>query len=380
VIPGFTSTASKRPDLLFGTGTPPLRMVRAEGCRVWDDRGREYVDCIMALGAVALGYGHPDVVDAAARALRDGTVGPLAPTLEQEVAERLVSWWPWTESVRFLKTGAEAVSAAIRVARVVTGRDAIVCCGYQGWLDGLSDAPGVPTAVRALRRVVPFGAVAALEQAVHAVQPAALVVEPVVDAAPATEWIEAVNRVAREVGAILVLDEIKTGIRFGVGGAAQRYGYVPDLVVIAKAIGNGLPLSAVLGPRPLMDEFTNTWVSSTLATEFVSLAAANTVLDVAERVDLGHHVSTVGRTFYDGLITIADRAAADVTVKGIPEFCYLAAAEEDVGARLARACAERGVLFKRNAYNFVSLAHDEAVVEQVLGCVADALDEVTRDR
>ena len=109
-VAGFTSTGSKRPEALFGEAAAgvPRTMVRASGCRVWDADGRDYLDFIMALGAVALGYGHPVVTEAAVRAVEDGVVGPLPPVLEEEVATELRRLMPWMEQVRFLKTGAEA--------------------------------------------------------------------------------------------------------------------------------------------------------------------------------------------------------------------------------------------------------------------------------
>src|SRR3989441_4521805 len=126
-------------------------MARASGCRVWDEDGREYVDYVMALGAVALGYGHPEVNRAAEAAIAAGVVGPLPPVAEEELAEALGEQIPWLEQVRFLKTGAEAVAAAVRLARVATGRDEVLGCGYHGWLDWCQGATeGVPAAVRNL--------------------------------------------------------------------------------------------------------------------------------------------------------------------------------------------------------------------------------------
>src|SRR2546421_11908977 len=125
MIPGFSSTQSKRPQALFGAESGmPVRMSRANGCRVWDDQGREYLDTIMALGAVGLGYAHPAVTAAVECAARDGVVGPLAPAIEHEVADELAAVLPGGEAVRFLKSGAEAVAAAGRIARTYTGRGA----------------------------------------------------------------------------------------------------------------------------------------------------------------------------------------------------------------------------------------------------------------
>src|SRR5207245_4132246 len=137
---GFTSTGSKRPEALFGL-TPDgvaLRMVQSAGCRVRGADGREYLDFVMALGAVALGYGHPEVNAAVVEAVERGAIGPLGPEEEERLAAELGAVLPWADEVRFLKTGAEAVAAAVRLARVATGRDRVLGCGYHGWLDWCS--------------------------------------------------------------------------------------------------------------------------------------------------------------------------------------------------------------------------------------------------
>ena len=131
-------------------------MVRSSGCRVWDQQGREYVDYLMGLGSVALGYAHPEVSRAAISAVEAGVVGPLAPVLEEDVAAELCRRIRGVEQVRFFKTGAEAMAAAVRLARVATGREYILGCGYHGWLDWSQGAAGVPHATRALYGELPF--------------------------------------------------------------------------------------------------------------------------------------------------------------------------------------------------------------------------------
>src|SRR5256714_7005940 len=132
-------------------------MTRASGCRVWDEDGREYVDFVMALGAVALGYGHFAVNGAAEGAIAAGVVGPLPPVAEEELAAALSRRIPWLERVRFLKTGAEAVAAAVRLARVATGREGVLGCGYHGWLGWCPGATdGVPARGRVLFAQPPF--------------------------------------------------------------------------------------------------------------------------------------------------------------------------------------------------------------------------------
>ncbi len=378
MIPGFTSTGSKSPEVLFGIAEGmPGRMVRSAGCRVWDADGREYIDMIMALGAVALGYAHPAVTSAVEKAARDGCVGSLSPGLEHDVAARLCGYVPGADSVRFLKTGVEAVAAAVRIARVYTGRDHIVTCGYQGWLDTFSDASGVPASVTAQRTEIPFNDVAALQYALErSDRVAAVVVEPVVDGPPSAEWVGALNEVV-ESGVVLVLDEIKTGIRLGKGGAAARYGIRPQVTVLGKALANGLPLAAVCGQQDIMRCAEQTWISSTLATEFVSLAAANAVLDVCDTESIDSALSVLGGSFYMGLEEIAAFAPhVNRGVRGIPEFCYIDFVDERTSARVAQRCAQYGLLFKRTAYNFVSLAHTPETINEVLTCLRGVMEEV----
>jgi glutamate-1-semialdehyde 2,1-aminomutase len=385
-VPGFTSTGSKRPDALFGgdpseTTGAPARMTRAAGCHVWDEAGREYVDYIMALGAVALGYGHAAVNGAAEAAIAAGVVGPLPPVAEAGLAEALAERIPWLERVRFLKTGAEAVAAAVRLARVATGRDLVLGCGYHGWLDWSQGATeGVPAAVRGLFAELPFNDVAAARSMIRdrANTLAAVVIEPVVVTEPSREWLQVLRAETQRAGAVLVFDEIKTGFRLAIGGAVERYEIrpTPDLVVFGKAMANGFPLAVVGGRADLMAAANRTWISSTLATEGVALAAARATLEVFEREDVCGHLQRVGTRLLHGLHALQRNHSDVVTgVAGVAQMCFLHYATDDLSHRVAVAAAKRGLLFKRTAYNFVSLAHDERTISETL----ETLDAVLRD-
>jgi glutamate-1-semialdehyde 2,1-aminomutase len=379
-VPGYTSTGSKRPDALFGTGEDPAlpsRMVRAAGARVWDVEGREYLDYVMALGAVALGYGHPAVNQAATAAIAAGVVGPLPPVQEEMLAEALARRLPWMERVRFLKTGAEAVAAAVRIARVVTGREEVLGCGYHGWLDWCQGrAEGVPQATRAVFAELPFNDPERAREMIRyrGDRLAAVVVEPVVVAEPSREWLETLRAETREAGAVLVFDEIKTAFRLALGGATERYGVVPDLMAIGKALANGFPLAAVGGRADVMAGVNRTWISSTLATESVALAAALATLEVFEREDVCGHLHRVGTDLLHGLHRLQHEHRHALTgVGGVAEMCFLHYASEAVSRTVAGGCARRGLLFKRTAYNFVSLAHGEAEIETCLGILDEVL-------
>ena len=354
--------------------------MRAEGCRVWDDEGREYLDLVMGLGAVALGYGHPDVNTAAERAMRTGVVGPLPHVLEQELAEHLAAAIPGAESVRFLKTGAEAVAAAVRIARTFTGRERVITCGYHGWLDWCQVAAGIPQSLAELRREIPFNDLDALRHAVDDLGPvAAIVIEPVVEEEPNRDWLKLARDLASKLGAVLIFDEIKTAFRIAVGGAAERYGVVPDITVVGKALGNGFPISAVCGSKDVMDAVNRTWISSTLATEHVSLGAALAVMKVYESKDVIGFLGERGETLKLGLMGIAGNLGEQlVTTRGIPEMCFLDFADAQTSAAFAVQAAARGVIFKRNAYNFVSFAHTEENIRDIVNRLEEAAEVVKR--
>lgn len=383
LIPGGTSTGSKRPAAFVGDLAAegfPRRMTRSSGARLWDDTGREYLDYVMALGAVTLGYAHPEVVSAARQAVADGAVGSLAPVVEGSLAQLLVECVPGIERVRFLKTGAEAVAAAVRAARVATGRDRVVTCGYHGWLDWCQNEPGVPRAVTELAATVAFNDGAALQQAVGGSDPvAAVVVEPVVEGYPDPSWLTLLRTECDAAGAVLVFDEIKTGFRLAVGGAAERFGVVPDLVVLGKGLANGFPLAAVGGSLGATEAFDRTWISSTLATEQVSLAAAHATVTVSRRDGVPGRLRESGGRLFEGLAGLARRhSRLGGVVRGVPEMCYVAFPRREVAWRVTAGMAGKGVLWKPSAYNFVSLAHTDDDIERTLGALDEVLGSVSQ--
>jgi glutamate-1-semialdehyde 2,1-aminomutase len=382
-IAGFTSTGSKRPEILFAAYDPdlPSRMLRSAGCRVWDERGREYIDYLMGLGSVALGYGHPEVTRAAIEAVQAGVVGPLAPVLEEELAAELSRLIPWIEQVRFLKTGAEAMAAAVRLARVATGREQVLGCGYHGWLDWCQGAAGVPHSTRALYGELPFNDPGRSRDLIASAgdRLAAVVFEPVIVTEPDPEWLQVLREETSRVGALLVVDEIKTVCRLAVGGACERYRIRPDLVVLGKALANGFPLAAVGGRREFMAGVGRTWISSTLATEFVSLAAARATLGAIVAYRVPAALERLGGRLLEGLHALHREHPDLITgVGGLPEMCFLQYSDETISRTVTAACAHSGLLFKRSAYNFVSLAHQDSAIDRTLELLGEALSAVAK--
>jgi glutamate-1-semialdehyde aminotransferase len=206
---------------------------------------------------------------------------------------------------------------------------------------------------------------------------ACVVIEPVVDGPPDPEWLRALRDETRRHGALLVYDEIKTALRVGLGGAAARWGGEPDLIVLGKAIANGFPLAAVGGRVEIMRRVRETWISSTLATEFVSLAAARATIRIARERDLPAHLEHTGSRLMLGFERLAAAFPARIrSARGIPQMCYLQWVSDEVSGQVARECARRGLLLKRNAYNFVSLAHRDADIDVALGILEEVVKEL----
>src|SRR5437016_1080385 len=251
VIPSCTQTFSKG-HTQFVQGVAPIFLERGRGSHVWDVDGNEYIDYVMALCPIVLGYDDPDVVAAVQRQLADGVTFSLAHPLEVEVAEALAKIVPCAEMVRFGKNGSDATSGSVRAARAYTGRDVIACCGYHGWQDWYIGTTtrrrGVPEAVCELTRTFTYNDLGSLERifAEHRGRVAAVILEPVGVVEPEREFLQRVASVTHANGAVLIFDEIVTGFRLALGGAQERFGVTPDLAFLGQAMAIGYPPRTVL--------------------------------------------------------------------------------------------------------------------------------------
>lgn len=381
VIPLGTQTLSKSPTQ-WVQGAHPIYLHRGEGAHVWDVDGNEFVDFPMALGPVLLGHAEPVVDEAIRRQLQDGITFTLMHPLEVEVAERIVALCPGVEQVRFAKSGSEAVSAAVRAARATTGRDHVLVAGYHGWHDWYigttSRDAGVPRAVAELATAVPFDDLEALDAALdeHPGQVAAVVVEPAGATVPTPGYLAGLVERCQAAGAVSVFDEVITGFRLAPGGARQRYGVEPDLSCYGKALGNGMPVSAVGGHRAAMAAFEEVFVSGTHGGEALSLAAAAAVLDTIADGSVLAAIEARGRRVLDGLgARIEAHGVGDrVAVGGEPQravVTFLGADGLLTKSWVQQCMAEEGVLF--NGSMFVSARHTEADVDRALDAFDRAL-------
>ncbi len=387
VIPLGAQTFSKS-KTQFPPGATPLFVTHGDGGKVYDVDGNQYVDLVSALLPNVLGYRDPDVDNAIRRQLNRGISFSLPTTLEMELAERLIRHIPCAEMVRFGKNGTDATSAAIRLARAATRRDRLIMLGYHGWQDWYIGATtrnlGVPAAVSALSHLAPYGNLAAIEALLqkHPNEFAAIILEPMNTSEPPAGYFQQLKDLVHRHGALLIFDEIITGFRWSIGGAQAHYGVVPDLACFGKAMGNGMPISAVVGRADIMRLMEDIFFSGTFGGEALSLAAAIATIDKIEREKVTGRLWEVGGEL---MAQVRARIAAvnldDVVgLAGAAPWAILTykdhahASKEAIKTLLLRELIAAGVLV--NASHNVCYAHSPADIAHVLKAYDHALGEL----
>jgi glutamate-1-semialdehyde 2,1-aminomutase len=296
-----------------------------------------------------------------------GPVAGLPYTEEVTLAERLRDVLPCAEQTRFLKSGAEACAAAVRIARAHTGRDRVLGSGYFGWLDWWTPALGVPSGAHADYAHLPFNDRAAWRDALREAGDslAAIMIEPFVEVMADVEWLRDLRAHCDHIGAVLIFDEVKTGFRFHPGGAQSVLGVTPDLTAIGKALANGFPLAATVGRSSVMAAAERTWISSTLATEVTALAAAHAVLDQHRQRDVCGTLHETGRALRHAIEQAASTAGAPITTSGHDTMFIVRWPDDTTESRALASLRGAGVLAKRGPYQFPTCAMQPADIAAV---------------
>lgn len=410
-MPGGVSS----PVRAFGSvGGVPRIIERAQGCRLYDVEGREYIDYIGSWGAMILGHAAPQVVPAMTECLKGGTSFGTPSSIEIELAAEITSRMPSIEKIRFVSSGTEAVMSAMRLARAATGREHIIkftgC--YHGHSDallvqagsgvatlGLPDSPGVTRGSVKTTLTAPYNDLAAVKKlfGAHRGQIAAVIIEPIAGnmgvVSGDDEFIHGIHELTTAHGALLIFDEVMSGFRVAPGGAQAHYSVTPDLTTLGKVIGGGLPVGAYGGRAELMDLVAPTgpvYQAGTLSGNPLAMTAGLATLRALDDQAYAA-LSGVSTELQAGLEQalraehvpgIVQRAGSMLTLfftdRPVRNFVDARAADHRRFAAFFHAMLERGIHLPPSGYEawFVSAAHDQDAIEKTLIAARAALRRI----
>jgi len=390
VVPHLTGTFS-RAAISFVDGVFPIYAKTANGSHFTDVDGSEYIDYLMALGPITLGYNYKSVNEAIIDQLKDGILFSLPHPIEVELSELICKTIPHTEMVKFEKTGSNAVTGAVRGARAFTKRDKIAYCGSGGvWHDWqaamVSRDGGVPKFNYNLLNVFDYNDADGLEQIFenNPEEIAAVVLEPTIYDEPKNSFLHKVRTLATKNNSVLILDEIVTGFRFDLGGAQKYFNIQGDMVCFGKGMGNGLPISAITGTSEYMKVFDTLWVSSTNNSENLSLAGTKTVINEMKEKNTIPHCWKIGKKLFEGWNKIVGKFNLDAKMYGYPIRMHLKCYDSDKNESLAmkslilQEMVKKGVFMSVFGTSFICYSHSDADIENTLTSLESTCEYINR--
>ncbi len=312
LIPLGAQTFS-RSHTQFPEGHSPLFATKGKGSKIWDVDGNEYIDMLSGLNSVILGYQDPDVDSAIKDQLSKGITFSLSTELELELAALLVDLIPCAEMVRYGKNGSDCTTGAISLARHITKKERVAVCGYHGWHEwyvaSTSMDGGIPLAVKELTHAFRYNDISSLE-ALFKKYPeefAAIIMEPMNSDEPKDDFLQKVKDLTHKHGALFIFDEVITGFRFALGGAQELFNVTPDLAIFGKAMGNGMPISVLVGKEKYMKHIEEVFFSSTFGAESLSLAASIVTIKKLRDKKVLEYTWAYGEKLKDAVQTIIDK-------------------------------------------------------------------------
>ena len=391
LIPGGTMLLSKRPEMFLPDNWPSY-FSRAKGCKIWDLDNNELLDMsIMGIGTNTLGYGYDDVDNAVLETVKKGNMSTLSCPEEVYLAEKLVEMNPWADMVRFARSGGEANSIAIRIARAASGKDKVAICGYHGWHDWYLSANhnagdtlsghllpglnplGVPKALK--DTVLPFH-YNNFEELLHLVENhdiGVIKMEVIRSFGPENNFLQKVRDLATKKNIVLVFDECTSGFRETFGGIYKKYGVEPDMAMFGKTIGNGYALTAVVGKKSVMEAAQTSFISSTFWTERIGPTAALATLKVMEDIKSWEIITSIGKKIQEGWKSLALNNGLEIDVAGIPALSTYSFKYEHALAYktlVTQEMLKKNILASTNFY--ASIAHKDEFIDRYF----DELDKV----
>ncbi|WP_404431558.1 glutamate-1-semialdehyde 2,1-aminomutase [Sutcliffiella horikoshii] len=396
-------------------GGAPVVMERAEGAYFWDVDGNKYIDYLAAYGPIITGHAHPHITEAITKAAQTGVLYGTPTPHEVKFAKMLKEAMPGMDKVRFVNSGTEAVMTTIRVARAYTGRDKIIKFAgcYHGHSDlvlvaagsgpatlGTPDSAGVPKSIANEVITVPFNDIEPFREAMEkwGDQIAGVLVEPIVGnfgiVEPKPGFLQAVNDISHEAGALVIYDEVITAFRFMYGGAQDMLGITPDLTALGKIIGGGLPIGAYGGRAEIMEKVAPlgpAYQAGTMAGNPASILSGIACLEVLQKEGVYEHLDYIGRLLEEGILERAEKYGITITINRLKGALTIYFTDETVVnyeqaentdgeqfAKFFKLMLNQGINLAPSKYEawFVTTEHTEEDVRMTLDAVEHAFKEL----
>ncbi len=380
-IPWASQTNAKR----YGQDSileRPAFIKRAKGCRMWDLDDREYIDYRAALGPIILGYQYPEVDEAVRKQMELGTLFSMSSPIEAQASEKILQTLSWPDKIRFMKTGADACTCCVRLARSKTQRDHILTIGYHGYHDWFAfqwPKPGVPDSLKNYIHEVAYGDMDAIDMvfAEFGSQLAAVITVPLEwHLNPDPAFLKKLRDKCTEFGTALIFDEVLTGFRMGKAGAVDFFGIAPDMAAYAKGIANGYPLSAYTGTDEWMNTLDQRIITTTYAGETVSLTASITVMNILQREQDHEHIQKRGLRLRQGFESIFKETQFPATTIGVDQgavidFNPAGEQSEELRCKLFNSLYKQGIF--ANDQWFITYSHKEEDIDETLDAMRKAV-------
>ncbi len=388
LVPGGVLGARKPDD--FIKGEYPIFLETGKGCRLTDVDGNEFIDFLCGYGPIILGYLEKEVDDAVCKQIKEkGFCFTLTQKFQNALAKKLTEIVPSSEMSIFLKTGSDATTATIRIARAYTGRIKVMRCGYHGWHDWCVEMKGgIPSKFYEDVFEFQYNRLDQLEElmATHGDETAAIIMTPFGHPnhkkmqEPDPGFLEGARDLADKYGAVLIYDEIRTAFRLRMGGAQELYGVTPDLTVLGKAIANGYPISVVTGKKDVMMAAADKlFISSTFFPNSKGFVAALKTIEILERDKVLENIWEKGDRFLEKIRSLLTKYDVGAELTGVAPMFYITFEKDETGAYKGKRTGfytqliRKGFFFSPYHHAYISFRHTEEDLNLTLTAIEESL-------
>ncbi len=383
IIPGGNMLLSKRPEIFLPNAWPPY-FKKAKGCYVWDIDGNKYTDMnLMGVGTNILGYANSKIDNAVIKAIKNGSMSSLNAPEEVSLAENLIDIHPWAKMVKFARTGGEANAIAIRIARAASKKDKVAFCGYHGWhdwylatnLEGNKNLnnhllpslqiKGVPKDLK--NSIYPFryNNFEELEKLVNQKKIGVICMEVVRNEEPRNNFLKKVRNLATKKGIVLIFDECTSAFRNNFGGIHKLYNVEPDIALFGKALGNGYPITAIIGTKEVMENAQDSFISSTFWTDRVGPAAALATLHEMKKIKSWNIITKNGKKLIQNWKQLSKKYNLNITIQGLPALCnftFTSKNSKKYKTLITQEMLKKGILASTAVYS--SISHSNSILKE----------------